>query len=351
MPALLDVRHLWKSFGGVHAVRDCSFDVEAGRITGLIGPNGAGKSTAIDLISGFLKPDAGVIRFAGLDVGGRPAHRVARLGLVRTFQSPRVWAGLTVMENMLLAAPEGGREEVWRAVCTPARLRESEDADRVQARAILGEFGLLPLKNDPAGNLSGGQKRLLEIARIFQARPRMVLMDEPLTGVNPVLGGRIGEGIAYVPQVQNVFPTLTVRENLEVGGYTRAAGLRDRIEFITTMFPDLGAAMKRPARTLSGGQRNMLAMARGLMVDPAVLLLDEPSTGLSPRFIATVWEHIRAVCRSGVAVVVVEQNTRQTLAQAAWAYVMALGATRLAGPGPDLLRDEEVVDLYVGRLT
>src|SRR6266513_660678 len=105
MPALLEVRTLWKSFGGVHAVRDCSFDVEAGRITGLIGPNGAGKSTAIDLISGFLEPDAGVIRFAGLDVQGRPAHRVARLGLVRTFQSPRVWAGLTVMENMLLAAP------------------------------------------------------------------------------------------------------------------------------------------------------------------------------------------------------------------------------------------------------
>ena len=212
MPALLEVRTLWKSFGGVHAVRDCSFDVEAGRITGLIGPNGAGKSTAIDLISGFLEPDAGVIRFAGLDVQGRPAHRVARLGLVRTFQSPRVWAGLTVMENMLLAAPEEGRDEIWRAVCTPARLRESEEADRAQARAILGEFGLLPLKNDPAGYLSGGQKRLLEIARIFQARPRMVLMDEPLTGVNPVLGARIGEGIKHL--VAAGMTVLMVEHNL-----------------------------------------------------------------------------------------------------------------------------------------
>jgi len=199
-------------------------------------------------------------------------------------------------------------------------------------------------------NGAGKSTLLKAIAGLIRpAAGRVLLNGSDVTGLAPEK--LIREGIAYVPQAHNVFPTLTVRENLEVGGYTRAAGLRDRIEFITTMFPDLGAAMKRPARTLSGGQRNMLAMARGLMVDPAVLLLDEPSTGLSPRFIATVWEHIRAVCRSGVAVVVVEQNTRQTLAQAAWAYVMALGATRLAGPGPDLLRDEEVVDLYVGRLT
>ncbi len=195
MPALLDVRDLRKSFGGVHAVRDCSFEVEEGTITGLVGPNGAGKSTAIDLISGFLEPDAGAIRFAGRDIQGWPAYRVARRGLVRTFQASRVWPGLTVMENMLLAAPDAGRGAVWRAVCTPAQLRVAEEADRIQARAILDEVGLLPLKDEPAGNLSGGQKRLLEIARIFLARPRMVLMDEPLTGVNPVLGARIGDGI------------------------------------------------------------------------------------------------------------------------------------------------------------
>jgi len=199
-------------------------------------------------------------------------------------------------------------------------------------------------------NGAGKSTLLKAIAGLLRpAAGRVLLNGRDVTGLAPEK--LIREGIAYVPQVQNVFPTLTVQENLEMGGYTRASGLRDRIEFVYTMFPDLGAAMKRPARTLSGGQRNMLAMARGLMVDPAVLLLDEPSTGLSPRFIAAVWEHIRAVCRSGVAVVVVEQNTRQTLAQAAWAYVMVLGATRLAGPGPELLRDEEVVDLYVGRLT
>ncbi len=199
-------------------------------------------------------------------------------------------------------------------------------------------------------NGAGKSTLLKTIAGIIYPQQGQVLLNgEDVTGLAPEK--LIRKGIAYVPQVQNVFPTLTVHENLEMGGYTRSSGLRDRIEQLYTMFPDLRAAMKRPARTLSGGQRNMLAMARGLMVDPAVLLLDEPSTGLSPRFIAAVWEHIRLVCGTGVTVVVVEQNTRQTLAQAAWAYVMVLGKNRLDGPGPELLRDEEVVNLYVGRLT
>jgi len=199
-------------------------------------------------------------------------------------------------------------------------------------------------------NGAGKSTLLRTITGVIRPQQGQVLLDgEDVTGLAPEQ--LIRKGIAYVPQVQNVFPTLTVHENLEMGGYTRTSGLRERIDQLYATFPDLRAAMKRPARTLSGGQRNMLAMARGLMVDPSVLLLDEPSTGLSPRFIAAVWERIRLVCSTGVAVVVVEQNTRQTLAQAAWAYVMVLGKNRLDGPGPDLLRDEEVVNLYVGRLT
>ena len=199
-------------------------------------------------------------------------------------------------------------------------------------------------------NGAGKSTLLRTITGVIRPQQGQVLLDgEDVTGLAPEQ--LIRKGIAYVPQVQNVFPTLTVHENLEMGGYTRTSGLRERIDQLYAMFPDLQAARKRPARTLSGGQRNMLAMARGLMVDPSVLLLDEPSTGLSPRFIAAVWERIRLVCSTGVAVVVVEQNTRQTLAQAAWAYVMVLGKNRLDGPGPDLLRDEEVVNLYVGRLT
>jgi branched-chain amino acid transport system ATP-binding protein len=158
-------------------------------------------------------------------------------------------------------------------------------------------------------------------------------------------------GLAYVPQVANVFPDLSVRENLEMGGYIRTSGLRERVEQLFELFPDLRAAGGRRASTLSGGERTMLAMGRGLMVDPAVLILDEPSAGLSPRFQGLVWERIEQVSRTGVAVLVVEQNTRETLRHARWAYVLVLGKNRLEGPGQELLNDEEVVDLYVGRLS
>ncbi len=161
----------------------------------------------------------------------------------------------------------------------------------------------------------------------------------------------VRRGIAYVPQVENVFPDLTVRENLDMGGYVRKSGVRERIEQLFQLFPDLKAAAHRKASTLSGGQRTMLALARGLMVDPAVLILDEPSAGLSPKFQGLIWERIEQIRATNVAVVIVEQNTRETLRHAQWAYVLVLGKNRLEGTGHDLLEDDEVVNLYVGRLT
>ena len=161
----------------------------------------------------------------------------------------------------------------------------------------------------------------------------------------------VSNGLAYVPQVANVFPELTVRENLDMGGYSRKGGVAERIEQLFQLFPDLKVSAPRKASTLSGGQRTMLALARGLMVDPAVLILDEPSAGLAPKFQALIWERIEAIKATGVAVLVIEQNTRETLRHAAWAYVLVLGQNRLEGKGPDLLQDQEVVDLYVGRLS
>jgi branched-chain amino acid transport system ATP-binding protein len=161
----------------------------------------------------------------------------------------------------------------------------------------------------------------------------------------------VRKGLAYVPQVANVFPDLTVRENLEMGGYSRRTGVRDRIDQLFQLFPDLRGSAHRQANTLSGGQRTMLALARGLMVDPAVLILDEPSAGLAPRFQGLIWERIEEIRATKVAVLVIEQNTRETLRHAQWAYVLVLGQNRLEGPGHDLLNDDEVVNLYVGRLS
>jgi ABC-type branched-subunit amino acid transport system ATPase component len=161
----------------------------------------------------------------------------------------------------------------------------------------------------------------------------------------------VSKGLAYVPQVANVFPELTIRENLDMGGYSRKSGVRERIDQLFKLFPDLAASSQRKASTLSGGQRTMLALARGLMVDPAVLILDEPSAGLAPKFQALIWERIEEISATGVAVLVIEQNTRETLRHAQWAYVLVLGQNRLEGPGKQLLDDDEVINLYVGRLS
>jgi ABC-type branched-subunit amino acid transport system ATPase component len=155
-------------------------------------------------------------------------------------------------------------------------------------------------------------------------------------------------GMSYVPQLANVFPSLTVMENLEMGGYVRKGGVKERASELMEMFPDLQAARRRPARTLSGGQRTMLAIARGLMLDPQTLLLDEPTAGLSPKIEAAVWERILAIRAAGVAVVVVEQNTRRALQHADRAYVLVNGRNRIEGTGQELANTEKLAAIYLG---
>jgi ABC-type branched-subunit amino acid transport system ATPase component len=194
--ALLEIESLTKSFGGVHAVRECTFSVPEGQVLGLIGPNGAGKSTVVDLVSGFGQPDSGRITFAGEQLAGKRPDVISRLGLIRTFQTPREWRNLTVMDNVLLARCRFASESFWRSVTHARRIRRAEEADRAVVRAILERFQLAELKNERAVRLSGGQKRLLEFARIAAAEPRLIILDEPMGGVNPVLGARIGEAVA-----------------------------------------------------------------------------------------------------------------------------------------------------------
>jgi ABC-type branched-subunit amino acid transport system ATPase component len=184
---VLEVRDLRIDFGGVHAVDGASFTIAPGRITGLIGPNGAGKSTALKLIAGALRPTAGKIVHRGEDIAGEPAWEVARRGLIRTFQLSSEFARLTVIENLLVAAPDQ-RAVTFLGSLRGKRYWRGQQRELVErARGLLADFELLPKADDYAGTLSGGQKRLLEMARALMARPSLLLLDEPLAGVNPTL--------------------------------------------------------------------------------------------------------------------------------------------------------------------
>jgi ABC-type branched-subunit amino acid transport system ATPase component len=155
-------------------------------------------------------------------------------------------------------------------------------------------------------------------------------------------------GLAYVPQLHNVFTTLTVRENLEIGGYSMRSGVQERIEEILIIFPQLRKALGRAAGTLSGGERSLLALARGLMTRPKLLLIDEPTAGLSPQSERIVWEHLTLIRESGVATLVVEQNVRQALESCDMAYVLVQGQIRLHGPAAELAATESLASLYIG---
>ena len=155
-------------------------------------------------------------------------------------------------------------------------------------------------------------------------------------------------GVGYVPQTGNVFTTLTIDENLRVGGYRLGAALAGRLERVYAMFPDLAARRRDPGRVLSGGQRQMLAIARALVIEPALLMLDEATAGLAPRAAAAVFARVRELAGHGVAVLMVEQNARAALEAADRGYVLAEGTTRLSGPARQLLGDRAIAEIYLG---
>jgi ABC-type branched-subunit amino acid transport system ATPase component len=195
MAPLLAVDGISRRFGGVQAVDHASFEVEAGSITGLIGPNGAGKTTAFNLISGFLKVHSGTVSFDGKAIHHSPSHVIARAGLVRTFQIPRVLTRMSVRENLMLAAPEQPGEVLGAALFRPDLVRRRERGVREQAQEVMERVRLTRLANDYAGTLSGGQRKLLEFGRVLMTRPRMVLLDEPMAGVAPALAIQLLEHV------------------------------------------------------------------------------------------------------------------------------------------------------------
>ena len=182
---MLTARDIHRHFEGMRAVDGVSIEVMPGRITGLIGPNGAGKSTFMAVLAGTLPASSGTITFQGEDITHMPAYRRARRGLVRTFQLPSEFAQLTVLENLLVAAPDNRGESLLGALLGKRYWLPDEHRLVAEARGLLSRFGMSAKESDYAGMLSGGQKRLLEIMRALMLRPRLLLLDEPMSGVHP----------------------------------------------------------------------------------------------------------------------------------------------------------------------
>jgi branched-chain amino acid transport system ATP-binding protein len=190
---LLDVTGVSRRFGGIRAVDGATFDVKEGSITALIGPNGAGKTTLFNVVTGFYKGDSGAVQFDGKPVFGLPPHALARRGMVRTFQITKALARISVLDNMLLGAQSHPGERFATLLARPVANRRREQEARDQARELLKVFNLERLADEYAGTLSGGQRKLLELARSLMARPRLLMLDEPMAGVNPSLGARLLE--------------------------------------------------------------------------------------------------------------------------------------------------------------
>jgi len=192
---MISVEHISMSFGGLRAVQDCSLKIETGAITGLIGPNGAGKTTLFNIIAGHYRPTAGRVLLDGRDVTGRKPHELFHLGLARTFQIAQEFSHMPVIENLMMVPAGQSGEKLMNACFAWGRVRQEEAALRKRAEAVIDFLRLGPVKYERAGNLSGGQKKLLELGRVMMAAPKVVLLDEAGAGVNRTLMAELAADI------------------------------------------------------------------------------------------------------------------------------------------------------------
>ncbi len=211
---MLKIEGLVKEFGGLHAVDDVTFEVCRGTITGLIGPNGAGKTTTFNTVAGVYKPTAGRIVFDGQDITGHHSYETFRRGLVRTFQIPRPFGEMTVLENLMVVPMGQVGESFWNNWFRNDAVWRQERQIRDQAIEILEFLNLVHLGEEAANNLSGGQQKLLELGRALMSEPKMILLDEPGAGVNPTLLGEIVERISVLNQRGITF--LIIEHNMDL---------------------------------------------------------------------------------------------------------------------------------------
>jgi ABC-type branched-subunit amino acid transport system ATPase component len=214
--------------------------------------------------------------------------------------------------------------------------------DDVSVRAESGQISVI-LGPNGAGK-STLAKAIVGLLPMLAGTVR--LHDTDVTGLKPHV--LVRKGVAYLPQLMNVFDQMSVVENLEMGGYTRRSAVRERIEFVLGLFPDIAKDGKKRAGALSGGQQRMLALARMLMTDPKAAILDEPTAGLSPMYAERVWEHIRRIAEQGVGLLVVEQNASMAIEHADSVFILAQGRNVLSGPASDVRDHDEVTKILVG---
>ena len=211
---MLQIKNIRKSFGGFTAVDGIGFDVPRGSISGLIGPNGAGKTTLFNIISGQYKADEGSVLLDGKQLIGQPPHKVFASGLARTFQIPRPFPGMTVLENLMIVPRHQSGERFWNNWIRPGAVREQEQALRARAEEVLTFCNLAQVAGNQAQNLSGGQHKLLELARILMADPKIILLDEPAAGVNPTLMRDLVDRILELNERGYTF--LIIEHNMDV---------------------------------------------------------------------------------------------------------------------------------------
>ncbi|MDQ2742975.1 MAG: ABC transporter ATP-binding protein [Chloroflexota bacterium] len=230
----------------------------------------------------------------------------------------------------------------------------------LSAEGVVAGYGRVPIVHGVSVAVDGGSM----VAIVGPNGAGKSTLAKAIAGVIPSTSGqiRVGDedisglpahqivrrGLAYVPQNQNVFPSLTVVENLEMGAYTRKEGVATRIRNVLDIFPDLQAATKKRAGVLSGGQQNMLGLARALMLDPKIVLLDEPTAGLSPHYTQIVWDQIGRIRELGIAALVVEQNVDRALRNADFVYVMVAGENRVEGPAKDVAM-QDLASIFLGQ--
>jgi branched-chain amino acid transport system ATP-binding protein len=199
---MISISGVNKHFGGIHAVRDASLQIETGSVTGLIGPNGAGKTTLFNVIAGLYKPDSGTIQLDGQDITGLPPHELFARGLLRTFQIAHEFSSLTVRENLMMVPQDQSGERLIDAWLQPAKIRQEEAVLIAKANEVISFLQLDPVANERAGNLSGGQKKLLELGRTMMTDAKIVFLDEVGAGVNRTLLNHIGDSILRLNREQ-----------------------------------------------------------------------------------------------------------------------------------------------------